>query len=635
VSSVIRELKRRKVFRVAVVYAATAFVVLQAADLLAAGLRLPEWVFPAVTVLVILGFPVALVLGWALELTPGGIRRTGPGPQAEAGGTTSGDAQVPAALGRGTLLVAAGLVLVGIGLGAGWFLRPLPAAPDGAGYPVAAPSAEPRSLAVLPFVDLSEAADQKWFAEGLAEEILTSLARLPELRVIGRNSSFLFTAGAVDDRVIADTLGVAHLVKGSVRRVGDRIRVSAQLVRAGDGVQIWSESYDRAAEDLLDVQRDVAEKVAAALDVFLDDERRARMFAAGTRNVEAFDAFLRGLDLFRAAHRDDRRRPATGDGGTEATLAEANDWFARALALDPELARAAFLYADRYGHIAVDGLGGRLVGAHDLTPEQAMERYRATFEPVARRARDPHARVLAEINRVFFSSDWRRLPTLLDGLLTHAAADQHSMDDTWGPFAWLVLGRVELSRELSARMVRSEPLDPIGWHQRVQTEMAAGDLAAARALIREAVRHLPGFADSYRERELSIALLEGNRDAVLELLDGQSDPIGFAAAVRGDTALALERAAALEAALGWPYSRLLRVYHQLGDRERARALVARIDAMPSGPVILARELSLTGVALTFDPADAPNFSARLREAGVDPASFPVMPRLSAGGRAQP
>jgi TolB-like protein len=371
----ISELKRRKVVRVAVVYAATAFVLLQAADLLVAGLRLPEWVFPTITVLLVLGFPVALILGWALELTPHGVRVTTSSP------TDPGEPPL-SLLGRRTLVVTAFLVTLGLGLGAGLFLAP--DAPPSEGR-TGTTSEDARSLAVLAFTDLSEAGDQKWFAEGLAEEILTSLARLPELRVIGRSSSSLFEAGSLDDRVIADTLGVAHLVKGSVRRVGDQLRVTAQLVRAADGEHLWSAAYDRSAEDLLDVQRDVAENVATALDIILDDARRRLMFTSGTRSVEAFEAYLRGADLFQAAHA----------GG--ATLEEANFWLARALELDPRFARAAMLYADRYSHIVMFGSGSNAGGRDGMGEVEAMTRLRAALDPAVRHAPDEYNRAMASI----------------------------------------------------------------------------------------------------------------------------------------------------------------------------------------------------------------------------------------------
>jgi TolB-like protein len=598
----LHELKRRKVVRVAAVYAATAFVVLQGADLILPALVLPDWTYRMLVLLALFGLPIALLLGWAFELTPSGVRATTPSPAAHG-------EPLPSLLGRRTIVMTALLVVLGIGLGAGLFLAP---STGGSGTASLEDSNVDRSIAVLPFSDLSEHGDQKWFADGIAEEILTSLARLPELRVVGRSSSFLFAAGELDDRRIADTLGVAHLVKGSVRRVGEQLRVSAQLVRAADGVQLWSEAYDRGSADLLDVQRAVAEQIAAALDVLLDDERRERMFAAGTRSVEAFEAYLRGRELFMAAH-----------GGDEAvTLADANVWLERAMTLDPGFAGPALLHADRFGHLVIDGpASARIVGPHDLTVQQAVDRLLDDFERAAR-ARDSRARVVAEINRVFFSTNWRRLPSLLDELERHFA-DAPLIDDPWGSHVTVVLGRVPLARTLSERLVQSDPLSAIGWAQRIHAEFAAGDLEAARTQIGRARQHVATFAGY----EMIAALLAGDRDAVLEHIAPVYEHIGYGAAVRGDFETARDMARAVDAALAWPSPRLLLVYHQLGDRGATRELARRIDALPAGPVMLARELSVTGVALTFDPADTPNFSARLREAGVDPHSLRVMPRL--------
>lgn len=617
--SLFAELKRRKVFRVAVVYAATAFVLLQAADLLATGLRLPEWAFPFVTVLLILGFPVAVVLGWVLEVTPGGVRRTVASSTHGAPAEPDSGVRAPSVLGRGTAIVTAALVLVGIGLGAGWLVRPLSQPAGGAADTGSAEAiAEARSLAVLPFTDLSEAGDQKWFADGLAEEILNSLARVPELSVVGRNSSFMFTANGTDDRHIAERLGVAHLVKGSVRRVGDRLRVSAQLVRSDDGVQLWSEAYDREAADLLDVQRDVAEKVAAALDVLLDDDRRARMFAAGTRNVEAFEAYLRGREIFMAAH---AQTP-------EATLIEANVWLGRALELDPGFARAALLHADRWAHVLMDGPDDWV--GRDVTQDTALAFLHRDFERAARAAPDEFGRAVAEINRGLFSPTWHRLPALVEALRRHAGGGVPPLDDAWGKMVLTMLGELELARDLAERVVRSDPLESTAWSALIDLELSAGNLERARALLAEA-RRSAGDHPWLRQSEAVLLMLAGEREALLSLLDedGAIGVTALAAAIRSDTAAALARAAAIEAYSEWPQSGLLQIYHQLGDRQRARDLVRRIDALPAGPAILTRLIVLHDARfLTFDLADAPNFSARLREAGVDPGSLPVFPRLA-------
>jgi TolB-like protein len=608
--SFLAELRRRKVFRVAVVYAATAFVVLQAAELLTAGLRLPDWVFPTVTVLLVLGLPLALVLGWALELTPEGLRVT-------TAAATAAGTPPPSLLGRRTLLVAGALVLIGTGLGAGLLLGPAQGADPAAGDPAAdGGAALERSVAVLPFTDLSEGGDQKWFADGLAEEILSSLARLPELRVSGRNSSFLMADGAADDREIARTLDVAHLVKGSVRRVGDQLRVTAQLVRAADGLQLWSESYDRGAASLLEVQRDVAEKVAAALDVLLDEKRRQQMFAAGTRSVEAFEAYLRGLELFAAAHR----------AGSGVTLAEANPWLERAMALDPGFAAPAFRHADRYGHLVVDGPGTWIVGPHQLTVAQALDRLRADLAHVER-VRDHQARALAAISRTLFSTDWRMLPSLVDDLEAHAAVPV--TDDLWGSLAPFALGRLDLARARAAALAQRDPLTETGWLLGIHAALADGDVPGARRLIAESRNTLASHR-ALDERALMAAVLAGERDSALARLTPAAEQTGYAAALRGERQAALARAAAVAAQAEWPVPQLLLVYHELDEPELGRQLAARIDALPAGPLMLLRELSLAGRTLAFDPADTPNFSARMREAGVDPASLPVLPRLGAG-----
>jgi adenylate cyclase len=617
--SFLAELRRRKVVRVAAVYAATGFVVIQAAELLAAGLALPAWVFPTVTVLVVLGFPVALVLAWALDITPEGVRVTP--PAGSEGAKSRGPGAAPTLLGRRALVLSALLVAVGIGLGfgAGRFFGPdAGLAPAGAPDLLApgGPAAD-NSIAVLPFADLSQSGDQKWFADGLAEEILSSLARLPELRVVGRGSSFQFQGDEQADAEIAAALGVSHLLKGSVRRVAEQLRVTAQLLRADDGVQLWSESYDGAAGDLLDVQRDVAEKVAVALDVLMDDERRERMFAAGTRNVAAFEAYLRGREIFQAAH---------GRGG--GSLAEANAWFERAMELDPRFGRPALLHSDRYAHRVLFGPGDRRLDLEHMPVEEALVRLHRSLDLAIRHAPDPLDRVIAELDREFFSPTWHRLPTLVDELRRHVAEARPSGADNWTTFLLVAIGQAELARDYAEQRVRTDPLDPMVWFNLVLSKMAVGDLPGARARLLEA-RRVAGDHPWFRDAEITIHLLSGDADAALSLPGGPLRHRAVHAALRGDSAAVLAYAREIEAAEDWPEYELLTAYQQLGDVERNRALTRRIDAMPSGHAIFAVHLYGSGGALTFDLADAPNFSARLREAGADPGSFPTMPRSRA------
>jgi TolB-like protein len=187
-----------------------------------------------------------------------------------------------------------------------------------------------KSIAVLPFDDLSESQDQRWFADGLAEEILNSLARTPDLSVTGRTSSFAFRESSEGIPSIADALGVAHILEGSVRREGDQIRVTAQLIRARDGMHLWSENFDRPAANLIQVQESIAISIAVALQTAMDPEALAALVSSGTRSVPAFEAYLRGLAGYTSMLE-------TGDVDA---YTEAIDAFERAVEIDPEFALA-------------------------------------------------------------------------------------------------------------------------------------------------------------------------------------------------------------------------------------------------------------------------------------------------------
>jgi TolB-like protein len=613
------ELKRRKVVRVALVYVATAFAVVQAADIMLPRMGVPDWAVSLVVALAVLGLPIALVLAWALELTPDGIRVTTPEPTADP------DVSPPPLLERGTVLAAATLVVLGVGLGAGWFLLPVPAGAPGAvlaaGVEPAGPSIAASSVAVLPFADMSQAGDQAWFADGLTEEILNSLARLPELKVTARTSSFQFRDTQRDIRAIADTLGVANVVEGSVRRIGDRLRVTAQLIRAEDGFHLWSDTYDRSAADLFEVQRDVAENVAATLNVFLDDAKRERMFATGTRSVRAFEEFRRGEAYYREAH----------ISTTPASLVEANRHFARALALDSSFAQAALLHSDLYAHLVMDGPDAALVTGVDLTQAAAIERLRADLDHAAARTQDPTMRAVVEIIRQYFSPTWHRLPALLATVRALRDDGQTPGELTYLHEIQLLAGELDAARRLAERRGTSDPLNLSPWLELVNVAVHRRDFGAARATIEQA-RATVGDHGWLRNAELVMAQLQGDRAGAIALLKGWNERSdwhpAYLAALHGDRETALRLAAELDRPDRWPRDHLLKVYHELGDDARRSALARRIDALPAGPAILARLTAFDGNALVFDLSDTPNFAARLAEAGIDPAGFHPMPRLS-------
>jgi TolB-like protein/predicted Zn-dependent protease len=313
------ELRRRHVVRVAAVYAATAFVVLQAVDLLADGLALPPWIFSATTVLAIAGLPIALVLAWAFELTPEGVRRTETAVE-----TPPSRAWLPV---RTLALVVA---LLGVGFAVGYVLRPAAVAQPGAGEPE--PDRGSASVAVLPFTNLG-APDDEYFAEGMADAVRGKLAGLDGLTVIASASTRAYAGTTKLPREIGRELGVRYLLTGTVHWSrgadgGSRVQVRPELVVATDGTTHWQQPFDAVISDVFAVQGEIAVRVADALSLRLLEPQRRLLTEQPTRNLEAYDAFLRASALLRQAE----------IGSPTRRLAAAG--FRRAVELDPAFALA-------------------------------------------------------------------------------------------------------------------------------------------------------------------------------------------------------------------------------------------------------------------------------------------------------
>jgi TolB-like protein/Tfp pilus assembly protein PilF len=325
--SLLAELKRRNVFRVGAAYLVVGWLLIEVADTVFPRLGLPDWTVTLVIAMLLLGLPLALFLAWAFELTPEGVKRTEDVAQ---------DASVTPQTGRAIdRLILVGMVVVVAVIVADRFLfkddgretplpveqvaegpvtTPAPAATDTAGQPGAS------SIAVLPFTDMSAAGDQEYFGDGLAEEILNLLAGVRELKVSGRTSSFSFKGKDTPIPEIGRALGVAHILEGSVRKAGERVRITAQLVKAEDGFHLWSETYDRQLADIFAIQDEIAGAIANALQLRLVGQ------VAGTGNLEAYDLYLQARTLiYKRTLRD---------------LQEARGLIDRALALDPDYAPA-------------------------------------------------------------------------------------------------------------------------------------------------------------------------------------------------------------------------------------------------------------------------------------------------------
>ena len=302
-SSIWGELKRRNVVRVAIAYVFVAWLLLQVSDTLVPALHLPEWIHSAVALLLILGFPISLLFAWAFELTPDGIKK-----EAEVERDTS----ITRSTGRKldytimAVLACAVLFFVFDKFGTTADTESV-AVQDGQDSPLVA------SIAVLPFVNMSGDADNEYFSDGLSEELLNLLAKIPEMRVAARTSSFSFK-GRPEIKVaeIARELNVAHVLEGSVRRSGDQIRITAQLIDAETGFHLWSETYDREIENIFATQDEIATNVTDALKVTLlgsvpnvreTDPRAYELFLQGqyVGHRSDLDGFRRAIDLYKQA----------------------------------------------------------------------------------------------------------------------------------------------------------------------------------------------------------------------------------------------------------------------------------------------------------------------------------------------
>jgi len=621
--SLFAELKRRNVFRVGIAYGVVAWFIIQAADIMLANFGAPGWVFKSVVGLLALGFPLALFLSWAYELTPEGVKKSADVAPAESATPRTGR-RIDRVILIGAMAVIAVLVIERV-----WFAG---RGADGAPGSVASeagvqmqPAVE-KSVAVLPFDSLSDDPEQGYFADGLTEEILNSLTALPELLVTARTSSFYFKDKDVPVPEIAETLGVGHIVEGSVRRAGDNIRVTAQLIRASDGFHLWSETYDAQLEDVFQIQTDVAEKIAGALSIYLNDEQREALAASGTRNVEAFRAYLKGRALSSQTH--------SSEPGV--SLWDANEEFERAMAFDQKYAAPAIAHHDAYAHYLMDGPDGAYIKAPEgrgpSSAEDARRRLLADLDRAIDNARTPTERIVGRLNKAFFSPTWTRMPGLIEQLREEGAIEEAAALDIWLTAILSLNGEFEMLRRLYDYHIKTDPLHGGNWSSRAAILSALGEFDAAEDTI-ERGRAMAGDHPWLHDDELFLAIARRDKNAVLALLRrpaprGSDWRAAYLAAVEGDYQRATALADKIDAEDPWPQQQLLRVYNETGDAARAGALTKRIDDLAAGPAIFGRTIAISHNMLFFDLADAPNFAARLEEAGIDPASFRPMPRLS-------
>src|SRR6202165_2495718 len=282
------ELKNRRVYRVAIGYAVAGSAVVQVAGTVLPIFHVRDWVQQVFVVLIAFGFPLALVLAWCFELEGGTIKRT------------CGDSRAVASSRRVWILGGVGLLVSAFALAGYWFWHPWKTSPEVVG-PGGLPTPE-KSIAVLPFENLSDDKQNAYFADGVQDEILTNLARVADLKVISRTSVMQYKSGAQRNlRDIAKTLGVSHVVEGSVQRSGGRVRVSAQLIDAKTDMHLWAESYDRDLADVFAIENELAEQIVSQLKSKLSPQEKAAIEQKPTADLAAHDLYIHAKTLIQTA----------------------------------------------------------------------------------------------------------------------------------------------------------------------------------------------------------------------------------------------------------------------------------------------------------------------------------------------
>lgn len=446
----IRELQRHRVVRVALVYLGSAFVVLQAADLLFPVLPVPDWGFRALTFSAMLGFPLVLIAA--------------------------------------TVLVP----------------RPTIVSPP-------APQQQMQSVAVLPFVNISADADNEYFSDGITEELLNVLTKLGRFRVPARTSSFAYKGKDLDVREIGRQLGVDAVLQGSVRKAGDRVRVTSQLVNVADGFHIWSESYDRELRDIFELQDDIAFRIIEALNVHLTEQERRAIRKAPTQNVRAYEYYLRGRQLFYETRR--------------VSLEQAREFFRRAIELDPTyaLAHAGIADASSFLYMYYEHTDANLSAA-DRASRSALEHDPELAEGHAARGmalslKKEYAAAERELARAIELD-----PTLFEAYYFFARA-------CWAQ------GKLEQAAQyfLEANRVRPEDFQSLILLSNVYDGLGhrENQVAAARRALDIIMRHLQLYPHDVRARYMGAGALvvvgerERGREWLEETLASTDDPGAF------------------------------------------------------------------------------------------------------------
>ena len=483
------ELKRRNVYKVAVAYAVIAWLLIQIASQVFPFFEIPNWAVRFVVLVIIIGFPIALILAWAFEVTPEGVKRT---EAADAAHERS----------RGAIWIY--IVAIGAALSVGLFVLGRYTAPNKQGGPAELPG---KSLAVLPFANLSGNPENAYFAAGIQDEIITRLAKIGELKVISCLSTQRFKSAPDDLPAIAKQLGVANILQGSVQRSADEVRVNVQLVKAETDAHLWADTFDRKLTDVFQIESDIAKTVAETLKTKLTGSEQRAISEQPTANVEAHELYLKGRYFW-------NRRTAEN-------LRKALSYFQQAAEKDPNYALAYAGIADTCGLFPVYGVG---------EPEEYLPRAKDAAEK-AIALDDSLAEAHASMGYVYYAyfngvESTREFERAIE--LNPKYPTAHHW---YGRLTLVMLGQLD---HAMAEMKRAYELDPVS--SIIHSDLGGVNLMARR--YDEAIKQLRGTVEIdpefyWAHRWLGMALeLKGDTEGAIaeynKALELNDDPVGLA-----------------------------------------------------------------------------------------------------------
>ncbi|WP_323761239.1 hypothetical protein [Maricaulis sp.] len=629
------ELRRRNVFRVAAAYLVVGWLVMQVITVISDAAGLPSWADSLALILLLAGLPVAVFIAWAFELTPAGLKPT-----------EQVDPDKSLSRATGTTLdiaILAGLGLVAVLVLTSWLWprdtpqearseqiaglaepQSVPATVSAdednlvagaiAGN-VAAEGPPPLSVAVLPFMAMSSDPEDRYFADGLSEEILNYLAAVPDLLVTSRTSAFQYRGDDIPSAPeIAAQLGVAHIVEGSVRRSGDRVRVTAQIIRAADDIHLWSQTYDRTMENVFAIQDDIAQNITDVLDIVLDEDQRARMLEFGVQDVEAYILYQRAVEISISAHHY--------RANTLEALEPALPLFEEVSRLAPEFSAAHQLHADYYAHQM--GQAQRENTEDSLiTLATARDNYNRLLDLAKNSTRDPNRRAMIDVDRLFMNDSWVGARAIIE----QASRTTGCPYSAWLQELTMLSGRSEDFVPYAQRMTQCDPLNRINWLVLTSIAYDAGhyDLAHDAAIA--------GLRLDSTDTDLmwssANALFQAGRredvEASMNFLQVPDYVRGFYTALFEARDGDREAAIAARTLMGEPSEGginpfELRLHAVLGERDAANRMAAQLDALPRSHIDLIRITATCQCGAMWDLEATPNF-ARI----IDEADFPWPP----------